>query len=369
MALAPEVGSKLAGYRLERLLGRGGMGDVYLAVELELGRPVALKLLSTELARDDQFRRRFLEESRLAASLEHPHVVPVYAAGERDGVLYLAMRYIEGEDLGSLLRREGPLGPDRAVQILEQVADALDAAHARGLLHRDVKPANVLLDVAGRAYLADFGLARELGADQRLTQPGQLLGTLAYASPEQIDGRPLDGRTDVYALGCVAWECLTGQPPFARDSDAAMVFAQLREAPPPLADPSGVLAPLEPILVKALAKEPVQRFGSCGELARALAELVAGPRSRMARPRPLPVLRSFVGRSRELADLTTLLGEGTRHLTLVGAPGSGRTRLALAVAMRAAAERRCSVVWIDEATGVRPPLRAARARPAARPRR
>jgi len=251
-------GTELAGYRIEVLIGRGGMGVVHRAHDLALDRDVALKLLAPQLADDVSFRERFLTESRLAASLEHPNVVPIHDAGEIDGQLYIAMRLVEGSDLKAILR-EGPLEPARAVRILEQVASALDAAHERGLVHRDVKPSNVLIDERDHAYLADFGLSRHLG--DAATSPGssKSLGTVDYAAPEQIRGEGVDGRTDVYALGCLLYECLTGEAPFRRGSDAATLYAHLEEPPPDLPD-------LEQVLPKALAKEPAERYGTCGEL-------------------------------------------------------------------------------------------------------
>ncbi len=258
MSTDPRIGNELAGYRLEALLGRGGMGVVYRARDLALDRDVALKLLAPELAGDVSFRERFLRESRLAAALEHPNVVPIHDAGEIDGQLYIAMRLVEGTDLKKALR-EGPLEPVRAVRVLEQVAGALDAAHARGLVHRDVKPSNVLLDERGHVYLADFGLSRYLGDAALPLGPAKSLGTADYVAPEQIRGEQVDGRADVYAVGCMLYECLAGAPPFRRGSDAATLYAQLEEEPP-------VLPGLEEVLPKALAKKPAGRYPTCGEL-------------------------------------------------------------------------------------------------------
>jgi DNA-binding beta-propeller fold protein YncE len=252
------IGSELAGYRLDELLGRGGMGVVYRAHDLALGRNVALKLLAPHLAEDVSFRERFLTESRIATSLEHPNVVPIHDAGEIDGQLYIAMRLVEGSDLKKVLRA-GPLEPARAVRVLEQVASALDAAHTRGLVHRDVKPSNVLLDEGGHVYLADFGLSRYLGDAALPLGPAKSLGTADYVAPEQIRGEEVDGRADVYALGCMLYECLAGEPPFRRSTDAATLYAQLEEAPP-------VLSGLDEVLPKTLAKEPAERYGTCGEL-------------------------------------------------------------------------------------------------------
>jgi YVTN family beta-propeller protein len=252
------IGTELAGYRIEALIGRGGMGVVYRAHDLALDRDVALKLLAPHLADDISFRERFLRESRLAASLEHPNVVPIHDAGEIDGQLYIAMRFVEGSDLKAVLH-QGPLEPPRAVRILEQVAGALDAAHARGLVHRDVKPSNVLIDGREHVYLADFGLSRYLGDAATPLGPAKSLGTAAYVAPEQIRGEEVDGRADVYALGCLLYECLAGKPPFQRGSDAATLYAHLEEPPPTL--PS-----LEQVLPKGLAKEPADRYQTCSEL-------------------------------------------------------------------------------------------------------
>src|SRR5512132_3497645 len=237
---------EVLGYRIERVLGRGGMSVVYLAEDLSLKRQVALKLLAPLLADDDAFRERFLEESQLAASLDHPNVVPVYAAGEAGDELYIAMRYVEGHDLKVLLRA-GALDPERVIRICSQVAEALDFAHERGLVHRDVKPSNVLLDAKEHVYLADFGLTKRLG-EGRAVEPA-LFGTIDYVAPEQIRGEEIDRRVDVYALGCLLYECLVGSSPFHRGSDAATLFSYLEDTPPPLPG-------LDNVLSRALAKEP-----------------------------------------------------------------------------------------------------------------
>ena len=222
------AGDLVAGYQVGALAGRGGMGEVYRALDLRLERPVALKLLSERLSEDEGFRDRLLRESRLAASLDHPNVVPIYEAGEADGRLFIAMRYVDGTDLKALLRREGALAPERAVAIAAQIADALDAAHGKGLVHRDVKPSNILVDQQGgreHAYLADFGLTQSV-SDAGPTD-GQLMGTVDYVAPEQIRGDQVDGRADVYALGCLLFETLTGTLPFSGASDVAVVYAHL----------------------------------------------------------------------------------------------------------------------------------------------
>jgi ABC-type transport system substrate-binding protein/DNA-binding beta-propeller fold protein YncE/predicted Ser/Thr protein kinase len=267
------TGTVVAGFRVESLIGEGGVGAVYLAEEATTGNRVALKLLPRALARDERFRRRFLRESKLAASLEHPHVVPIVAAGEADGVLYLAMAHIEGPDLRDLLRREDRLDPDRALHVVEQVGEALDAAHRLGLVHRDVKPGNVLVadDPRGEhAYLCDFGLARHVSSASSLTGDRTFVGTIDYVPPEQIQGGPIDGRADVYSLGCVLFECLTGAPPFERESELAVVFAHLNEPPPRATDLRPELPEaFDAVFATALAKSPENRYPSCAELVAA----------------------------------------------------------------------------------------------------
>jgi serine/threonine protein kinase len=270
----PDVGTQLAGYRIDGVLGRGGMGVVYRATELALERPVALKLIAPEFAGDASFRERFLRESRLAASIDHPGILPVYAAGEADGELYLANRFVDGTDLRAALD-DGPLPPERALALVGQVADALDAAHARGLVHRDVKPANVLLDAADHCYLADFGLTTQLGAGGT-TASGRLAGSLDYLAPEQIRRGHVDGRTDQYALACVLYELLSGDSPFHRESEAQTLWAHVQEEPPPLPGYSE----LEPVLVRALAKEQDDRYDTCNAFvddARAMLGLGPSP--------------------------------------------------------------------------------------------
>ena len=275
MKAALSRGMIFAGYRVEEPVGRGGMGVVYRATDLSLDRPVALKLVAPELAEDERFRERFLREPRLAASLDHPHVIPIYEAGEHDGQLYLAMRFVEGSDLRTILEREGKLPPQRALPLLADVADALDAAHRRALVHRDVKPANVLLDEDGHAYLTDFGITKQLGGES--TDTGRVVGTLDYLAPEQIRGDPVDGRTDVYALGCVLYECLAGAPPFRRPTEAEILWAHMQEQPAPLRG----YPRLDPVLRKTLAKDREDRYGSCGELIDAAANALglAAPRA------------------------------------------------------------------------------------------
>jgi YVTN family beta-propeller protein len=259
-------GVEIGGYRVEELIGRGGMGEVYRAYDGRLDRNVALKILAPRYADDDGFRERLLRESRLAASLDHSNVVPVYDAGEAAAGFYLAMRYVEGADLRAVLRREGALAPARALEIVSQVAGALDAAHAKGLVHRDVKPSNVLIDERGHCYLADFGLTQS-ASDRGQATDGSLLGTVDYVAPEQIRGDEVAGRADIYALGCMLFECLTGEGPFRRPSEVATLFAHL-EADPPSASArhSALPAAIDAVFARALAKEPDERHSSCAEL-------------------------------------------------------------------------------------------------------
>jgi hypothetical protein len=277
MTADPRIGTQLGKYRILELIGRGGMGVVYLAEDSALGRMVALKVLAPEIAEDEKLRERFVRESRLAASLEHSNIVPIYEAGEADGQLYIAMRYVKGTDLKSLLRTEGPLPPAKAEAILRQVGSALDAAHAKGLVHRDVKSANVLLAreeegaPTGEAYLSDFGLTKRATSLSGLTATGQFLGTLDYAAPEQLRGEPIDARSDIYSLGCVLYECLTGEVPFKRDHEAALVYAHLKESPPSVRNRRPDLPPaMDRVIARAMAKDPKARFQRCAEMAQAL---------------------------------------------------------------------------------------------------
>src|SRR5262245_18833559 len=303
------------------------MGIVYLADDPRLDRKVALKLLSPELADDPSYRRRFLDESRRAAAIEHPHIVPVHEAGEATGVLYIAMRYVEGADLARLLEREGPLDPARAVALLYAVADALDTAHARGLVHRDVKPSNVLVarDPAGseHVYLTDFGIAKRFAGADTDTGTGHVLGTADYVAPEIVEGADVDGRADVYSLGCVLFECLVGEPPFRRETPVATLVAHAHEPVPSLSERRTELAvEIDQVAERALAKDPRRRFQTCTELMAAAREalgIAAAPvdgRSRrrpralddhcravveaMARGRVVPVIGTKANRSVEL---------------------------------------------------------------------
>jgi WD40 repeat protein/tRNA A-37 threonylcarbamoyl transferase component Bud32 len=315
----PRVGTELAGYRIESLLGWGGMSVVYLAEDLRLKRRVALKLLAAGLAEDESFRDRFLRESELAASIDHPNIVPIYEAGTTEDLLFIAMRYVEGRDLKERLQR-GALEPAEAIGVLAQVASALDAAHARGLVHRDVKPSNVLLDTGARpdasdhAYLADFGLTRRVSEEAAVGDNGHLMGTIDYVAPEHIAGEAIDGRADVYSLGCLLYECLVGQPPFQRDSELAVVFAHLEAEPPaPSARRQDLPRALDAVIAKALAKDPEQRYPSCRELARAALGVVVDEASRELVD---VASRAAAGRS-ELGEVEAELASKVTDLQLV----------------------------------------------------
>jgi Protein kinase domain len=260
------------------------MSVVYAAEHQRLGRKVALKLLAGELVRDRAYRERFVRESRLAASLHHPNIVPIHDAGEADDTPYITMYLVQGEDLAETIRREGPLEPDRLLPILEQAAAALDAAHSRDLVHRDVKPANILIasgegaEEPGHVYLTDFGLAKNLGEGPSLTRAGLFMGTLDYMAPEQIQGHRVDRRVDVYALGCVIYESLTGAPPFRRDTDVAMMYAHIQESPPRVTERRPDLsAAVDEVVARAMAKEPEERFPTTADLVVALRNALASP--------------------------------------------------------------------------------------------
>jgi len=266
--LAP--GTEIAGYRIERVVGRGGMGVVYLAEQRSLSRRVALKVIAPDLAADDGFRARFVREAQLAASLEHPSIIPIHDAGEADGVLFLSMRFVEGLDLDERLDRDGALPVGDTLDVMEQAGGALDAAHLAGLVHRDVKPANILIasgagvSPQGRVFLTDFGLTKRLDSRSRLTKTGFFLGTVAYAAPEQLQGREVDGRADVYSLVCVLYHCLTGHLPFERNTDPAMVAAHLMDAPPaPTATRPDLPPALDELVRTGMAKSPEDRFPTC----------------------------------------------------------------------------------------------------------
>jgi serine/threonine protein kinase len=284
----PMVGDEFAGYRLRSVLGRGGMSVVYQAENPRLGSDIALKVLAPQLATDDVFRARFLEESRIAASLNHPNVIPIYDMGSCDGLLYIAMRYVSGTDLRQVIKKRGRVVPATAIFLLGQAARALDAAHRHGLVHRDVKPGNLLIergsddDDPDHVYLSDFGITKHAMSRSGLTSTGQFLGTIDYVAPEQIQGTSVLGLADQYSLGCVLYECLTGRVPFEKDLDAAIIFAHVQENPtmPTVLRPE-LPAAVDDVFARVLAKQPGERYGSCREFidaARAtLGDLATAP--------------------------------------------------------------------------------------------
>jgi Tol biopolymer transport system component len=349
LAAGVTVGSRVAGYRLERQIGAGGMAVVYLARDERLGRPVALKVMTPAMAADEKFRRRFIRESRAASAVDDPHIIPVYEAGEADGVLFIAIRFVSGGDVGSLLRREGPLPAARVVTIVSPVASALDAAHAAGLVHRDVKPGNMLLDSRpGRpdhVYLSDFGLSQDRQSS-RLTRSGYFLGTAHYVAPEQITGQFVDGRADQYALACAAFELLTGDVPFAACEGWAVFSAHMNNPPPALTDHRPDLPPAaDQVLAKAMAKSPDDRYESCRQFADALRDALglvpqhpgplAAPTRADARPRRPPLRRRYVLAA--LAATAVLAAAAVTASILVkpGGPGGHTASLRLYVPIRA----------------------------------
>jgi serine/threonine protein kinase len=272
------IAKEFAGYRIDSRVGRGGMGVVYRATDLTLERTVALKVLDDELAKDADFRRRFVSESKLAASLDHPNVIPIYAAGEHEGMPYIAMRFVPGDDLRAVLRAEGRLEPERAARAVAQVASALDVAHAHDLVHRDVKPANVLVTAEEHVYLTDFGLTKRVAADTDATRTGVVLGTLNYMAPEQIRGQRIGPYTDVYSLGCMIVHLLTGQVPFPVDTEEGKLWAHVSEPPPqPSARVPGLGTAFDAIVTRAMAKDPADRYASAGEVGSAMLAAARGP--------------------------------------------------------------------------------------------
>jgi len=331
-------GDEFAGYRIERRVGRGGMGILYLAVEPGLDRRVALKLIAPEAAAEEVFAKRFAEESRIAASIEHPNVVPIYAAGEEDGIPFIAMRYVAGSDLARRLAREGRLTPAQAVALVAQVGNGLDAIHAAGLVHRDVKPANVLLgggEGDEHAYITDFGVARNVATESGLTQTGRFVGTLDYVAPEQISGSRVDARVDVYALGCLLFKLLTGEVPFPREGEAARLYAHLNDPPPaPSLYAPEVSMALDDVVARAMSKQPGDRYPSAGDLGRAAAAAIGG--TSVSVPERTVATGAAATRESEptpLAPAGATEGSGsplTRRLEPTAPGGFGRRRLALA---------------------------------------
>ncbi|HEX6022217.1 MAG TPA: protein kinase, partial [Solirubrobacter sp.] len=353
-----EPGSVFADHEIEALVGRGGMGVVYRARHIPLDREVALKLIVPELSADTDFRERFKRESRVAASLDHPHAIPIYHASESDGLLFVTMRFVDGTDLRELIVKRGALPPEEVCEIASQIAGALHAAHALGIVHRDVKPANILIGQGPHAYLTDFGLTKTADTGSMLTRSGMIMGSFDYIAPEQLEGGEVDARTDVYALGCVIYEALTGDVPYPRDTGAAKLFAHVAMPPPSLLEARPDAPPeLDALITKAMAKDPDERFATAAELAEALREAVGlaaqpqadGSRPAAAAPLPLPPTleprageEPFVGREAEFGQLREAFERargGERSLVLVsGEPGVGKSRLAREIARYAHAQ-------------------------------
>jgi hypothetical protein len=346
MRLFP-VGSEIAGYRIERLAGRGGMGVVYRATDIALDRSVALKVISEELSRDEGFRTRFKRESRLAASVRHPNIVTVFRAGEERGLLFITTEFIDGTDLRAMIAERGRLEPGLAANIACQVAAALDAAHGRALVHRDVKPANILIareNGGWHAYLTDFGLTKSTASQTAMTETGLFLGTIDYAAPEQIAGEPVDARTDVYALGCVLFHALTGRLPYPKESNVAKMYAHAHEPPPSVLDAgSSVPGRLDGVLKRAMAKNPDERYPSAGDLGRAAVAAVedrhvsepertvarghaapGGVASTAVSPPPSALLRRMT-RPRWAGVLASVVLLGSAMVIALGLVGGGET--------------------------------------------
>ena len=307
------VGYQFGGYVIKSLVGRGGMGVVYAAEHTTLQRRVALKVIAPEVAEDEAFRVRFLREARLAASLRHPNIIDIYDAGQVDRELYIAMRFVEGASLATVLRLAGRLEPERALSILAKVASALDEAHANGLVHRDVKPDNVLLGSPAtrrtfeEVLLTDFGLVRPIDASTEVTRIGSVLGTLSYMAPELLEGGDVDGRSDQYSLACVLYECLAGHVPFRRDTDAAVLLAHLTARPPNITDERPELpGRFDAVVTRGMAKARADRYGSCVDLIDdALAALTGSPPA--ARVPPELATEIVTGRA---VDPAAQAGEG-----------------------------------------------------------
>jgi predicted Ser/Thr protein kinase len=315
------IGMDIGGCRVDELIGRGGMGVVYRGTDLKLNRPVAIKLIATEHATDAAVRRRFEREARLMAAIDHPNVIPVYAAGEEDDHLYLVMRYIAGTDLHVQLRERTRLEPHEAARIVHDLGGALDAAHAAGLVHRDIKPANVLL--AGRhVYLTDFGITRAIDSATRFTDSDEWVGTVDYMSPEHLRGGETDARSDVYALGCLLHTCLTGTPPFHRQSAAATILAHIEDPPPPASDTPGVPRAFDSVLAEALSKKPADRYATAGALGAAAVAAADGGAGAPPEPSPTAVMP---GATR---PATAVMPSAARPATAV-MPGAARPATAV----------------------------------------
>ncbi|MDX6638379.1 MAG: hypothetical protein QOJ01_1890, partial [Solirubrobacterales bacterium] len=310
-------GRQFAGHVIEAEIGRGGMGVVYRARNVALERERALKVIAPALSADPGFRERFRRESRLAAQVEHPNVVPVHDAGEEEGRLYIAMRLVDGEDLRATVEREGALQPARVAALIAGVAEGLDAAHDRGLVHRDVKPSNILIEsgrAGERAFLTDFGISRSVGSDSSLTSAKVFLGSVDYVAPEQVEGEAVDSRADVYALGGVAYFALTGQPPYRRDTDLAKLFAHANAVPPRPSDAAAELpAAVDDVIARAMAKKPGERYAAARDFASDLRAAVGGEPIAPA-PKPVPAERSEATTSR--------IGLLRRHMGIAAAAGA-----------------------------------------------
>ena len=327
--LAP--GTTFAGYRIEAVAGRGGMGVVYKAIQLGLDRPVAIKVIAAGLLGDPRVRERFLREAHAAAAIEHPNVIPIHGAGEHLGRPFIVMRFVDGDDLRQRIRLDGPLAPGQAAELVAALAAALDAAHEAGVVHRDVKPANILLDGHGHAYLTDFGLARHTLSDAGLTAPGAWVGTLDFVAPEQIRGERIDGRVDVYALGCVLHFALTGQVPYPRETDEARLWAHLHAvAPAPSRAAAGVPAAFDDVVARALAKEPEGRPPSAGALgAAALTAAGGAPAGRTAQAGRTPGSATWADAPRRRP-----LRRVSRAVAVVAASAAAGAALAVVLAGR-----------------------------------
>ena len=296
MPILPLVGDEFASYRLRGIISRGGMSVVYQAENPRLGNVIALKVLAPELATNDVFRTRFLQESRTAAALSHPNVIPIYDVGSCEDLLYMAMRYVSGPDLRTVLEKERQIPQTRALVIAGQTARALDAAHRTGLVHRDVKPGNILIEEDGddhdlHVYLADFGITKHTTSRGGLTSTGEFLGTIDYIAPEQIQGMPVDGRSDQYALGCVLYECLTGHVPFEKDLDAAVIWAHVEELPPmPSTLSPEMPTSVDQVFARVMAKKAADRYPSCREFVEAAGRALEG---QPAQPRTVATHRQL----------------------------------------------------------------------------
>ncbi len=340
-----EIGSEFAGYRIDALIGRGGMGEVYRAWNPRLETRLALKLLGPEFADNDLFRERFIREARAAASLDHPNVIPVFDVSESEGIPYIAMRYVEGSDLKTMIEAQGALGLERTLELLAPIAGALDLAHSYGLIHRDVKPANILVEAASGSkpetvYLSDFGVAKT-GLSKGLTKANEFVGTIEYVAPEQISGKPIDGRADIYALGCILYECLTGEVPFERDSAVSLMYAHLESPPPRPSEREPTLPPeLDEVIQTALAKAPDDRYATGATLIAAAAETAVASRKPRAAPTVIspraPAGKTVISEREEVVEVEEA------PVPEAPVPTAGKTVISAAVASEIADEKRAA---------------------------